>query len=299
MIELVAAEPDGGRRLDVVLAAHPAIGSRAKAQKLIDAGLVSVNGRPRQKRHAVVPGERIQVDDEPEAELDARGGADVDFAVAYEDDDLIVVDKPAGLVVHPAPAHPTGTLAQALAGRAAGGEAFRPGIVHRLDRDTSGLMIVARNEEAHRRLSDAIRKHEVERTYLALVEGRPRSRSGTIDAPLGRDHRAPERRAVGGRGSREARTHFKVLEAAGEDTLVEVRLETGRTHQVRAHFAAIGHPLCGDPRYGHSGRHGLRRQFLHSHRLGFAHPHTGERLAFRSDLPSDLVAALERARTPG
>jgi 23S rRNA pseudouridine1911/1915/1917 synthase len=223
-----------------------------------------------------------------------------DAQVVFVDESLAVIDKPAGLVVHPAPGHHGETLVDVLGPLIGGGDQpERPGIVHRLDRDTSGLMIVARSDDAHRRLSDAIRKHEVERIYLALVEGRPRSRSGTIDAPLGRDHRAPERRAVGGRGSREARTHFKVLEAAGEDTLVEVRLETGRTHQVRAHFAAIGHPLCGDPRYGHSGRHGLRRQFLHSHRLGFAHPHTCKRLEFRSELPSDLVAALGRARMPG
>jgi 23S rRNA pseudouridine1911/1915/1917 synthase len=219
--------------------------------------------------------------------------------LVFVDESLAVVDKPAGLVVHPAPGHRGETLVDVLGGLIGGGDQpQRPGIVHRLDRDTSGLMIVARADDAHRLLSAAIRKREVERIYLALVEGRPRSRSGTIDAPLGRDHRAPERRAVGGRGSRPARTHFRVLEAAGEDTLVEVRLETGRTHQVRAHFAAIGHPLCGDPRYGHPGRHGLDRQFLHSARLGFAHPVTGEKLAFESELPADLVAALERARGP-
>jgi 23S rRNA pseudouridine1911/1915/1917 synthase len=219
-----------------------------------------------------------------------------DPRLVYVDDWLAVVDKPAGLVVHPAPGHYGTTLVDALGDLLGGGEAHRPGIVHRLDRDTSGLMIVARTDEAHRRLSEAIRRRRVERVYLALVEGRPSSRSGTIDAPLGRDHRAPERRAVGGRGQREARTHFRVLEPAGEDTLVEVRLETGRTHQVRAHFAAIGHPVCGDPRYGHAGRHGLARQFLHSARLELAHPQDGRRLVFESPLPADLTTALERAR---
>jgi 23S rRNA pseudouridine1911/1915/1917 synthase len=172
----------------------------------------------------------------------------------------------------------------------------RPGIVHRLDKDTSGLMIVARDDEAHRRLAAQIKAHEVRRAYLALVEGHPRSRSGTIDAPLGRDYRAPERRAVGGRAPREARTHFTVVEVLPADALVDVRLETGRTHQVRAHFAAIGRPLAGDPRYGHAGRHGLQRQFLHSAELGFRHPFTGQTLEFESALPPDLVAALEVAR---
>jgi 23S rRNA pseudouridine1911/1915/1917 synthase len=216
--------------------------------------------------------------------------------IVHRDDRFAVVDKPAGLVVHPAPGHRGPTLVDALDDLLGGGEPGRPGIVHRLDRDTSGLMVVARDAEAHRRLAAMIKSRQMERAYLALVEGRPRSRTGTIDAPLGRDHRAPERRAVRGRGAREARTHFTVLETLPADTLVEARLETGRTHQVRAHFAAIGHPLAGDPRYGHAGRHGLERQFLHSTRLRFQHPFTGERLAFESALPADLAAALERAR---
>jgi len=215
----------------------------------------------------------------------------------HADDRLAVIDKPAGLVVHPAPGHSGTTLVDALGPLLGGGPAERAGIVHRLDKDTSGLMIVARDDESHRRLSAQIKAHAVERTYLALIEGRPRSRSGTIDAPLGRDHRAPEKRAVRGRGAREARTHFTVIETLPADSLVEARLETGRTHQIRAHFAAIGHPVAGDPRYGHAGRHGLDRQFLHSARLAFAHPFAGERLEFESALPADLAAALERARS--
>ncbi len=217
--------------------------------------------------------------------------------IAWVDRHLAVVDKPAGLVVHAAPGHHGTTLVDALGELLSGGaDPKRPGIVHRLDKDTSGLMVVARTDEAHRRLAAQIKGHEVERTYTALVEGHPRSRTGTIDAPLGRDYRAPERRAVGGRAPREARTHFEVLELLDRDALVEVRLETGRTHQVRAHFAAIGHPVVGDPRYGHVGRHGLARQFLHSSRLGFRHPFTGKGLELRSTLPADLAAALERAR---
>lgn len=217
--------------------------------------------------------------------------------IVHADEELAVVDKPAGLVVHGAPGHRGQTLVDALGDLLGGGEdPQRPGIVHRLDKDTSGLMIVARGPEAHRRLAAQIKAHEVRRTYLALVEGRPRSRTGTIDAALGRDYRAPERRAVGGRGPREARTHFTVLELLPADALVEARLETGRTHQIRAHFAAIGHPVVGDPRYGHAGRHGLERQFLHSARLGFRHPFTGEELEFESPLPDDLAQALKRAR---
>jgi 23S rRNA pseudouridine1911/1915/1917 synthase len=217
--------------------------------------------------------------------------------VVHQDEWLAVIDKPAGLVVH-AGAGVTGpTLVDELGALLGGGEdPIRPGIVHRLDRDTSGLMIVARDDETHRRLAAMIKAREVERVYRVLVEGRLRSRSGTIDAPLGRDYRAPERRAVRGRGAREARTHFEVLELLPADTYAAARLETGRTHQIRAHFAAIGHPVAGDSRYGHAGRHGLERQFLHSARLGFEHPITGEPMRFESELPADLVAALDRAR---
>ena len=216
--------------------------------------------------------------------------------LVHVDDRLAVVDKPAGLVVHAARGHRGETLVDALGELLGGGEPGRPGIVHRLDKDTSGLLVVARDAEAHRRLSAMVKGRQLDRTYLALIEGRPRSRSGTIDAPLGRDHRAPEKRAVRGRGSRDARTHFTVVEPLPADTLVEARLETGRTHQIRVHFDAIGYPVAGDPRYGHAGRHGHERQFLHSARLGFAHPFTGERVEAESELPPDLAEALQRAR---
>jgi 23S rRNA pseudouridine1911/1915/1917 synthase len=217
--------------------------------------------------------------------------------IVHADEWLAVIEKPAGLVVHAAPGHRGPTLVDLLGDLLGGGEdPQRHGIVHRLDKDTSGLMVVARGGEAHRRLAQQIESREVRRSYVVLVEGHPRSRSGTIDAPLGRDFRAPERRAVGGRVPRQARTHFRVVELLAVDALVEVRLETGRTHQVRAHFAAIGHPVAGDPRYGHAGRHGLARQFLHSAKLGFRHPFTDRELEFSSALPDDLAAALDRAR---
>jgi 23S rRNA pseudouridine1911/1915/1917 synthase len=215
--------------------------------------------------------------------------------IVHLDEDLAVIEKPAGLVVHSAPSHRGETLVDLLEGIAGGGEGARPGIVHRLDKDTSGLMLVARNEEAHRELSRMVKAREVVREYTTLVEGRLGSRSGTIDAPLGRSRRQRTKRAVKGAGSREARTHFEVIEALPADTLAHARLETGRTHQIRVHFAAIGHPVAGDPEYGSRGRHGLERQFLHASRLGFTHPRTEERLEFTSELPADLKAALERA----
>jgi 23S rRNA pseudouridine1911/1915/1917 synthase len=223
--------------------------------------------------------------------------AERELRIVYRDDSLLVVEKPPGMVVHPAPGVSGRTVVDAVRGLAGGGEdPERPGIVHRLDRDTSGLMIVARTERAHRALAEQVHERRVERGYLALVEGRVGSRTGTIDAPLGRDHRAPERVTLGGRRPREARTHFEVIELLPADSLLAVRLETGRTHQIRVHMLSIGHPVCGDPTYGHAGRHGLERQFLHAASLRFRHPESGEELSFESPLPADLEEALERAR---
>ena len=217
--------------------------------------------------------------------------------IVYRDEALAVVDKPAGLVVHPAPSHSGPTLVSELEDLLGGGaDPERPGIVHRLDKGTSGLLVVARGDEAHAALQAQVRDREVERVYLALAGGRLASRTGTIDAPIGRAARQRHRMAVAGAASREARTHFTVRELLTAETLLEARLETGRTHQIRAHFAAIGHPLAGDPTYGGERRYGLERQFLHAHRLVFAHPGTGERLEFSSQLPDDLEAALEAAR---
>jgi 23S rRNA pseudouridine1911/1915/1917 synthase len=216
--------------------------------------------------------------------------------IIHRDDFLAVVEKPAGLVVHPAPSHTGATLVDQLAEILGGGaDPERPGIVHRLDKDTSGLLVVARDDETHAALQQLVRDREVERVYLALAGGRLTSRTGTIDAPIGRSARQRHRMAVSGAASRQARTHFTVLELLPRETYLEARLETGRTHQIRAHFAAISHPLTGDPTYGGAARYGLRRQFLHAHRLAFRHPRTGEQLDFTSPLPDDLVAALEAA----
>ncbi|HEV3284867.1 MAG TPA: RluA family pseudouridine synthase [Solirubrobacteraceae bacterium] len=221
--------------------------------------------------------------------------AGAQLRIAFEDEHLLVVDKPAGLVVHPARGHREDTLSQLLAPQLAGGDPERAGIVHRLDRDTSGLLVVARSAEAHRLLQAALSARRIEREYLALVEGRPPARTGTIEAPIGRDPRVRTRMAVGGAAARDARTHFTLERALNGTSLLRLKLETGRTHQIRVHLQAIGHPVVGDPEYGTAGMLGLERQFLHSARLSFDHPITGERVDVSSPLPPDLKTALERA----
>jgi 23S rRNA pseudouridine1911/1915/1917 synthase len=221
------------------------------------------------------------------------------FEILYEDEHLLVVDKAAGVVVHPARGHSEGTLSQLLAATAAGGvggDPDRPGIVHRLDRDTSGLLLVARSEQAHAALQRALARREIEREYLALVHGRPPARTGTIEAPIGRDARVRTRMSIGGAHAREARTHFELVRGLPDTSLLRLRLETGRTHQIRVHLQAIGHPVVGDPQYGGAGDLlGLQRQFLHAARLAFAHPIGGQRVEVRSPLPGDLQTALKRA----
>jgi 23S rRNA pseudouridine1911/1915/1917 synthase len=233
----------------------------------------------------------------PEEGASGSGGPEGtgELRIVHLDDDLAVIDKPAGLVVHPAPSHSGPTLVSELGDLLGGGDPERPGIVHRLDKDTSGLLVVARGPEALAALQAAVREREVDRRYLALAGGRLASRTGTIDAPIGRATRRRTRMAVAGAASREARTHFEVLELLPRESYVEARLETGRTHQIRAHFAAIGHPLVGDSTYGGAARYGLTRQFLHAHRLAFRHPRTGAPLDFSSPLPADLAGALQAA----
>jgi 23S rRNA pseudouridine1911/1915/1917 synthase len=217
------------------------------------------------------------------------------FTIAFQDEYLIVVDKGPGVVVHPARGHREQTLSQLLAPLLAGGEAGRAGIVHRLDRDTSGLLVLARTDEILRALQAALADRLIEREYLALVEGRPPARSGTIEAPIGRDPRVRTRMAVGGVNPREARTHFTLERVLADTSLLRLLLDTGRTHQIRVHLRAIGHPVCGDPEYGTAGLLGLRRQFLHAARVAFDHPLTGERVEVLSPLPEDLQEALAMA----
>lgn len=285
-----------GERLDAFLA-RP-LGSRSQAARLIDAGAVRVDGARARKGHRVRGGDRVEVVEEARPVADAACGVSVArFEVAYEDDHLIVVDKPAGVVVHPARGNRHGTLAQALAGRIAGGEEdWRAGIVHRLDRDTSGLLVVAKSDAVHRALKAAIAARTMRREYLALVEGRPPARSGTIEAPIGRDRRVRTRMSTDTDVPKPAITHFELDRALARATLLRVRLQTGRTHQIRVHMQAIGHPVCGDPDYGTAGLYGLRRQFLHAARLAFEHPVTMQPVDVASELPEDLAVALAAAR---
>jgi 23S rRNA pseudouridine1911/1915/1917 synthase len=292
--ELTVSETESGLRLDRFLAGP--LGSRAQAQGAIEAGRVHVNGRPRPKRHVVQAGELVTVAPAAPASAPEAGEATASFRVAYEDEHLLVVDKPAGVVVHPARGHATGTLAQALSGRAAGGEEVgRAGIVHRLDRDTSGLLVVAKDEEVHRALKALLAARRLSREYLALVNGHPPARTGTIEAPIGRDRRDQLKVSLDTDHPRAARTHFEVDRMLPETALLRVTLDTGRTHQIRVHLAAIGHPVCGDPLYGRAGCYGLRRQFLHASRLAFPHPVTRAPIEVISALPEDLARALERA----
>jgi 23S rRNA pseudouridine1911/1915/1917 synthase len=292
-IELIVSPAQAGMRLDQFLASP--LGSRAHAQQLIDANRVAINGRSRPKRTLVQTGDIVQVDEQPTS-VPPNGEIVAPFAIVFEDQHLLVVDKPAGVVVHPARGHTSGTLAQALGARVAGGEdPGRAGIVHRLDRDTSGLLVVAKSDSVHRALKSLISARKLRREYLALLDGHPSARSGTIDAPIGRDRHDRLKISIDTDHPRPARTHFEIERLLPASALVRVVLDTGRTHQIRVHMAAIGHPVSGDSLYGVPERYGLARQFLHAHRLSFEHPITAEPLDLRSPLPDDLQRALERA----
>jgi 23S rRNA pseudouridine1911/1915/1917 synthase len=291
------AEADAGTRLDRALAGRDEIASRSLAERLLKQGAVLVDGVGRPKSHRLEDGSVVEVElPGPQDALEAQPAI---VPVLFDDEHLLIVDKPAGLTVHPGAGARSGTLAgQLLALGASGGDdPDRPGIVHRLDRDTSGLLVVARSGRAHAALQEAIRRRDVERRYLALVRGRPRSRTGRIDAPIGRDRRDRTKRSLDTDEPRDAVTHFEVVESMRDHALLDVRLETGRTHQIRVHLAGIDLPVSGDPQYGARGDLGLVRQFLHAHFLRFRHPLTGEELVVKSDLPDDLAGALARARS--
>ena len=255
-----------------------------------------VDGRARAKSHKLEGGEELEFEP-PAAPSSTLEPQAMDLVVPYEDEHLLVVDKPAGLVVHPAPGHARGTLVHGLLAYdvEGGDEPDRPGIVHRLDRDTSGLLVVARSPEAHRRLQKLVQSRELTREYQALVVGRPRSQRGTIEAAIGRDRHDPLRHSLDTDTPRDAVTDFEVERLLPRHALLRVSLQTGRTHQIRVHLAAIDLPVAGDPLYGRPGELGLERQFLHAARLAFEHPLTGQRIDVTSPLPPDLEAALERA----
>ena len=285
-------------RVDSYLAKELNI-SRSKVQKLIKQGLVTVNEKVTSSNYIVKCGDLISVNDDLNFEysLDAE---DIDIDVIYEDSDLLVINKASGMVVHPAPGHYSHTLVNALLYRfqISGGEKYRPGIVHRLDKDTSGLMMVAKNEKIHDKLSRMIANKEVERHYLAIVDGVIKHDTGTIDAPIGRDANNRQKMAVTDVHGKEAVTHFRVLETFSNHTLVECILETGRTHQIRVHMAYIGHPVSNDPLYGR-GKSTEFGQMLHSKSIKFKHPTTGKELFFEVDPPKEFLEKLEKLRENG
>jgi 23S rRNA pseudouridine1911/1915/1917 synthase len=296
-VRFTVADTDAGVRLDKLLAARPEIGSRSLSERLLFDRAVRVDGEERVKSHRVEPGSVVEVE-VPERET-GLVAEPVTVDVRYEDEHLLVVDKPPGISVHPGAGQRKGTLASQLLslGAAGGPDPARPGVVHRLDGDTSGLLVVARSEESYEALRRGIGRKEVDRRYSALVRGRPQSRTGRIDASIGRDRRDRTRRSLDTDKPREAVTFFELVEQLEEHALLQVRLETGRTHQIRVHLAAIGLPVSGDRQYGVSGDLGLERQFLHAFRLTFQHPVTGDEVDLASPLPADLEEALERARS--
>ena len=296
--ELAVPREAAGERLDRFLAGLPEIASRAEAERLVAGGLVLVDGRREPKSHRLSGGESLTVSVEERAVGELEPERVEGVVVRHSDEHLLVVDKPAGVTVHPGAGRQHGTLVHALLeiGIAGGEERSRPGVVHRLDRDTSGLLVLARDSETHRRLARLVRRRELTREYLALVHGRPRSRAGRIEAPIGRDRRDRTRMSLDTERPRDAVTHFEALELLPAHALLRVRLETGRTHQIRVHLAAIDLPVSGDPVYGVTPDVGLARQFLHAARLAFTHPVTGEPIDVESPLPPDLADALERAR---
>jgi 23S rRNA pseudouridine1911/1915/1917 synthase len=278
-------ETAAGERLDRFLATK--LGSRGAAERAVEAGAL-VDGVARPKSHRLAGGEKIEL---PETVPAPVVPPPAEPEIVLQDEHLLVIDKPAGLVVHPGAGHASGTLVDALAGKIAGGDPERPGIVHRLDRDTSGLMVVARSEAAYERLQELVRERALERTYLALVRGRPRSRAGKIDAPIGRDRGDATRISLDSASARPAVTHFEVDRLLPEHALLRVTLETGRMHQIRVHLAAVDLPVAGDPVYG-VAEPGLERQFLHAAELAFPHPFDGGQIAARSELPPDLATHL-------
>jgi 23S rRNA pseudouridine1911/1915/1917 synthase len=292
----IVVQEEGAERLDLYVAHHCPDVSRSHAQRLIEEGFVSVNGRPAKASRLLQRGDRVVVRVPPPSPLDLEPEA-IPISIVYEDHDLLVVDKPAGMAVHPGAGLSRHTLVNALLARcpdlAGVGGVLRPGIVHRLDKDTSGLLLVAKNDRAHIALSQQLKERTVEKGYLALVTGRLEPIEGVIEGAIGRDPRNRKRMAIV-EGGRPARTAYRIREYLDDCTLVEVTPSTGRTHQIRVHFAAVGHPIVGDAVYGKPSPL-VERQFLHACRLGFHHPADGRRLVFESPLPADLQQALRLA----
>ena len=294
-----------GSRLDRALALWLPELSRARLQRMVDAGDVEVAGQRAKPAYRLRTGEVVTGSVPEPVPADHLEPEAIELAVSFEDDDVIVIDKPPGLVVHPGAGHRSGTLVHALLHHCGDslsgiGGVLRPGIVHRLDKGTSGLLVAAKHDQAHQHLAAQFKAHSIDREYLALVRGSPGEDRGSIDAPIGRSHSDRKKFSTRTRSGRHAITHWSVERRMGPMTLLRVRLETGRTHQIRVHLTSVGLPIAGDPVYG-GGRAvtrelGLTRQALHAARLGFEHPSRGERLVFESDLPDDLAQVIEGLR---
>ena len=291
---IIVSEEDG-IRIDSYLSSKLDY-SRSRVQRLIKDNKIKVNGKIINNSYLIKLNDEISVELEIDSDVDVQG-EDIPLDIIYEDDDLLIINKESGMVVHPAPGHYSGTLVNALLYRysLSGGDSFRPGIVHRLDKDTSGLMIVAKNEWAHDKLSSMISKKEVERKYLAIVSGVIKHDTGTIDAPVGRDENNRQKMAVTDHNGKDAITHFKVLERFSNSTYIECKLDTGRTHQIRVHMAYIGYPVLNDPLYGR-GKCTDFGQMLHSYSIRFSHPRDGREIFFTVNPPKEFLNMLDELR---
>lgn len=292
---------DEGKRIDLFLAERLFETSRSKIQKLIENGLVTIDDEPVKKNYRVVTGDEVIAEDIEEKELPAPMPEDIPLDIEYEDDYILVVNKPAGMAVHPSEGNQEGTLVNALLFHCGNNLSsnqgiYRPGIVHRIDKDTSGLLVVAKDDASHEFLEQMIQTRKLERTYVAIVRDNINTNEGIIDEPIGRDPKNRMKRAVV-QGGRRAITRYNVIERFGRATLVELQLDTGRTHQIRVHMAATKHPIIGDAMYGGAGEsYGAKRQMLHSVEMRFSHPHSKVMMDFVAALPSDFEEVLTRLR---
>ena len=298
----IVEDVDAGKRLDSFLAEkNTANYTRSFIGKMIEENLVLYNGKPSKASTKIKTGDRIELF-EKEPEPLAVKGEEIPLEIVYEDDDLMVINKPRGMVVHPAPGHTSGTLVNAVLSHA--GESLssingvlRPGIVHRIDKDTSGLILVCKNDFSHKALAKQLEEHSITRRYHAICSGRLKEEQGTVSAPIGRDEKNRKQQAINYKHGKEAITHYRLLENLQNASLLECRLETGRTHQMRVHMKSIGHPLLGDPLYGpKKNLYAIKGQALHAMVLGFVHPRSGEYMEFSADYPEDFQKLLNKLR---
>ena len=301
-MDFIVEDVDAGKRLDSFLAEkNTAKYTRSFIGKMIEENLVLYNGKPSKASTKIKTGDRIELF-EKEPEPLAVKGEEIPLEIVYEDDDLMVINKPRGMVVHPAPGHTSGTLVNAVLSHA--GESLssingvlRPGIVHRIDKDTSGLILVCKNDFSHMALAKQLEEHSITRRYHAICSGRLKEEQGTVSAPIGRDEKNRKQQAINYKHGKEAITHYRLLENLQNASLLECRLETGRTHQIRVHMKSIGHPLLGDPLYGpKKNLYAIKGQALHAMVLGFVHPRSGEYMEFSADYPEDFQKLLNKLR---